>query len=573
MNNIFKKSLNRGWISLKRKISKTSYIIVFLVILSLLAYNRKNKSEDLNPARADLIGAKDQILNLAIGLEPDTLDSSRNSDNHSKDILINIMEPLTRLEEDEDLNTIISPAGAKSWELSADGRIWIFKIRDGIWSDGQEISAEDYAYGIKRSIDPKTASPYAYLLYEIENAKEVNTGQMPVEELGVRVIDEKTLEISLESAIPYFLDLTHQSPMLPQREDLVKKHGEKYGTDPDTLVYNGPFVLASWNHDSQIVLEKNRNYWDKDRVSLEKINIDIIKDENTMMKSFIQGEIDQVSTYKVEWKDKFAENENIKNYQIDQADTRFLFFNIEDPLFKNANIRKAFLMAIDRDHMASVLAGEFSRPASGLVSSSVKLAGHEFRDLVDSPIEKIQEEELDPRALLSQGLEELDIDKDLSKMTVKLTLGSTDKNTRKLADYLKENYKQKLGLELKINQLEGPVFESLIDDGDFQMAALEWKAEYNDPMSFFNLFRADAKILNNGWHDLEYDENINLANEEIYQSDRLKYLARCEEILLYDQVIIVPLTHSIKHSFIYEHVEELGISPFSSAGYKYTYIK
>lgn len=557
---------------MKNKYSYKTYILVLLILLSLIVFARRNKNESLRLANLETRRENNQMLKLAIDSEPSTLDPSRASDDSSQDVLINIMEPLTRLEEDEDLNNVIAPAGAESWDLSPDGRVWTFKIRDGLWSDGVAITANDYEYGIKRSINPKTAAPHAYLLEPIKNAKEINAGKLPLEELGVKAIDEKTLEITLESPSPYFLDLSYQRVMFPQREDLVKKYGSKYGSEPDTLAYNGPFVLSSWNHDSRLILEKNKNYWDRDIVSLKEISFFVIRDENTMINSFINGEIDQISTFKSEWEDEFNTYENIEHQQVDQANTNFLLFNTKDQLFSNIKIRKAFLLAIDREEISDIIAGEFNRPASGFVSSSIKLAGHEFRDLVSSPIEKLYEEELDPKALLAEGLKELAMDIDPSEVTVELALGSTDNKTRNIAEYLQENYIEKLGIDFKISQMERPVFESVLDSGDFQIASLEWKAEFNDPISFLNLFKLNTGILNNGWTNSSYDENLELADKEMYQSDRLKYLARCEEILLYDEAVIVPLTHTMKHIFSYDYVEKLDISPFSSAGYKYTYI-
>jgi len=223
----------------------------------------------------------EQYLNDFLGAEPGTLDPSKCADSYGNGILQDILEPLTRLEDDKDGKSVLKEAGAEKWESNKEGTVWTFKIRENKWSDGQPVKAQDYEYGIKRSLDPNTGSPSAYLLEPIKNAVPVGEGKMKVDELGVKAVDDKTLEITLSEPTPYFLSLTYQSSMLPQRKDIVEKHGEKYGSEKDTLVFNGPFVLNEWTHNSKVVLTKNDSYWDKDSVKLQTINYPVMNDLNS----------------------------------------------------------------------------------------------------------------------------------------------------------------------------------------------------------------------------------------------------------------------------------------------------
>lgn len=267
---------------------------------------------------------------------------------YSNSVLVNVMEPLTRLEEDENQNTKLVPAGAEEWEVSEDGLVWTFKLRENYWSDGEKVTAQDYEYGIKRSADPNTASPFSFLLTPIKNAEKVIAGELPVDELGVKALDENTLEITLEYPTPYFEQLTYQRVMFAQRKDIVEQYGDTFGTEPDTLVYNGPFVVSQWIHNSEVILTKNPSYWDADSVNLETVSYKIIEDRNSAYNSLANRSVDQASVNDPDWLKRFSEDENLNHIEVVRPSVNYVFFNTQDELFQNANVRKAFSLAIDR---------------------------------------------------------------------------------------------------------------------------------------------------------------------------------------------------------------------------------
>jgi len=513
----------------------------------------------------------EQYLNLVMVAEPSTLDPSKGSDTYSNAVLNNVLEPLTRLEEDEDLNNFVAPAGAESWESNEDGTVWTFKIRDNKWSDGVAVTAYDYEYGIKRSLDPATASPYAFLLTPIKNASKVNSGELPVDELGVKALDDKTLEITLESPTPYFLELTNQRVTLPQRKDIVEKYGDTYGSELDTLVYNGPFTLTTWVHNSEIVLTKNENYWDKDTVKLQNVNIKIISEENAIYNSLSNGSIDQASASKPEWKQKFMADENLEHIEIVNPNTFFIFFNTQDEVFKNANIRKAFSAAIDREEIANVIFNGVNVPAYGWVPPSISIDGKEYRSVVEEPVKLLVNDNPDPKALLVKGLEELGLDTDPSKLTVKISLGGTDQWFRTYGEYLQQMYAEKLGVNIQIETLDWPIFSAAAAKGDFQIGYMAWGADFNDPVSMLSLLRSDAGAIATGWANDRYDELIDLAGKEMNQQKRLEYFKEAEKILLYDEAALAPVVYPRSDTFRYKYVHDLGVTPFGTAGYKYAY--
>lgn len=513
----------------------------------------------------------EQYFNGYLAAEPSTLDPSKGADSYSNSVLNNVLEPLTRLEEDEDLNNVLAPAGAESWDVNEDGTVWTFYLRDNKWSDGEPVTAHDYEYGIKRSIDPETGSPYAYLLTPIKNAVAVNSGQLPVDELGVKALDDKTLEITLEYPTPYFGQLTYQRVMLPQRKDIVEQFGDTYGTEPDTIVYNGPFILTEWIHNSELKFNKNPNYWDADKVKFENISMKIISDENAIYNSLSNRSIDTAGVGSPEWIEKFSTEDSLQHIEVIQPSTYYLFFNTKDAVFKNANIRKAFSLAVDRQELSNVIFHGINEPAYGWVPPSISLGDQEYRSAVDEPLRRLAEENPDPKELLIKGLEELGMDANPENLTVKISLGGTDQWFRTYGEYLQEMYNRNLGVNVEVEQLEWPIFNSNVMAGEFQIGYMGWGAEYNDPASMLSLLKSDSNAIATGWANERYDELIDLAAAEMDEQKRLEYYKEAENILLYEESVVAPSVYPKSNIFRYKYVHGLGVTPFGTAGWKYGY--
>ena len=543
------------------------FIVLALILTTLVGCGKEDSKVETDAQPID----SEQYLNLLLGAEPSTLDPSKGADSYSNSILNNVMEPLTRLEEDEDLNNFVAPAGAEDWEHNEDGTVWTFKIRDAKWSDGEPVRAQDYEYGIKRSIAQDTASPYAYLLNSIKNAAKANSGELSVDEVGVKALDDKTLEITLEGPTPHFLSLTYQRVMLPQRQDIVEKYGDQYGSEIDTIVYNGPFVLSTWVHNSELVLAKNENYWDKDTVKLDNINLKIIQDENAIYNSLANGSIDLAGANKPEWKEKFMKDDRLDHKEVVNPQTFFIFFNTQDEVFKNENVRKAFSIAINREELANVIFHGVHMPAYGWVAPSISIGDDEYRTVVEGPVKQLIEENSDPKALLSKGLEELGMDPDPANLTVKIAFGNTDQWFRTYGEYLQEMYNKVLGVNIEVEMYEWPVFNAAVEKGEFQVSYMAWGAEYNDPFSMLSLLRSDANAIGTGWVNEEYDELIDLAAKEMDQGKRLEYFEEAEKILLYDEAVLAPVVYTRGNIFSYKYVHNLGVTPFETQGYKYGY--
>ena len=213
----------------------------------------------------------EQHFRTFISAEPSTLDVSRRSDTYSSSILVNTVESLVRCEL-RDGEYVTCPGDAESWEVDETGTVWTFHLNENAkWEDGEPVTADQYVYSLRRSSAPETGCPNAFFLQPIKNFSKVNSGELAVEELGVEAKDEHTLVITLENALPAYLDMLSSTIYYAQREDIVEKYGDKYGADAETFISNGPFKVESWTHNNSIVLTKNENYWDADSVKLEKV--------------------------------------------------------------------------------------------------------------------------------------------------------------------------------------------------------------------------------------------------------------------------------------------------------------
>lgn len=514
----------------------------------------------------------EQYINTLLGAEPRTLDPSKATDLYSSQIDAEILEGLTRIEQDENGNDVIRPAAAERWETSDDGLVWTFYLRDLNWEDGKPVTAHDFEYSIKRTLNPDTGSSYAYLLSPIKGADEYNAGKIEADEVGVKALDDKTLQFTLESPCAYFLQLTYFKTMLPQRQDIVEKYGDSYGTEAEKMLACGPFKIESWTHNNEVVLVKNDTYWDKDSVILEKINMKIINDQNARYNALLSGAIDMAGVSKPEWIQKFEETGKFNRIQGYDPSCNYMFYNHNDKLFSNANVRKAFTLAITREDMANVIFHGIFEAAYGWVPPSLQLDGKDFRELVgEEPIRKLAEENPDPKELLKKGLEELGMDPDPSKVTVTMLQSGTDQWYRTYAEYMQQMFKKQLGINMEAEYVEWPVFQKRTDELDYQIAGMAWNGDYNDPMTFFDMWKSDAGIVPTGWVNEEYDSIIEEAQNTNDSEKRLELFKKAENILLYDEAVFSPTVYRRRNSFRYKYVKGVMSPLFGETEYKYAY--
>ena len=337
-------------------------------------------------------GSEEQYVNTYLAADPTTLDPSLRSDTYSSDILMNCMESLIRVGQRDGEYTFV-PGDAETWESDETGTVWTFHLgEDRKWSDGEPVTADQYVYSLQRTADPETGSPNSFFVSPIKNYNAISEGEMAPEELGVEATDEHTLVITLENPMPSFLESTDASVFYPQRKEIVEQYGEQYGADFDKFIYNGPFKVTEWTHNSSIKIEKNENYWDAKNVDLDYVTYQIMSDTAAIMNAYDSGQIDVIDISSQEEIAKYQADANNVYTQISGGTITFAFYNTKDELFSNANIRKAFTMAVDQEKVNEIAFSGLRDPLYGWIAPAISVGDKTMRSVAGDTLKEMRKE-------------------------------------------------------------------------------------------------------------------------------------------------------------------------------------
>ncbi|PTM57716.1 peptide ABC transporter substrate-binding protein [Desmospora activa] len=473
---------------------------------------------------------QNQVLNMTLRAEPATLDPSLVADAVSSDVLNNVMEGLYRINKDNKPE----PAIASGVEISEDKKTYTFTLRDAKWSNGDAVTAQDFEYSWKRTLNPETTAEYAYILYSIKNAEAYNTGEASADEVGVKALDEKTLEVELEAPSPYFLSLTAFSNYLPQNQSAVEEFGEKYGTEADKMVYNGPFHVSEWKHEQNVQLKKSDTYWDRNAVRLELANLNIVKETSLAANLYTGNEADVVELSS-ELADAFKKSPEYLPYT--GSTTQYLVFNTTNQFLSNPNIRKALSYAIDRDSLVKIMK-DGSEPAYGFVPPTIFTSDNKvFREEAS---DQHQYNPQEAKRLLQEGMAELGL-----TSTPSLTMLSYDDHRKDAAVFMQEQLRSNLDLEVRIDPKP---FKQKLDrelEGDFEITFAGWGADFNDPQTFLDIYVSDGAYNWAQWSNEKYDELIKSSIGNPNNEERTKNLVEAEKILM-EEAPIAPITYAGK---------------------------
>jgi oligopeptide transport system substrate-binding protein len=457
---------------------------------------------------------------------------------------------------------------AEDWEISDDGLEYTFNLRDANWSDGTPITAEDFAYAWLRVLNPDTAAQYAYQLYHIKNAEAYNTGELTdPSQVGIEVVDEKTLKVTLERETPFFLSLMSFITYVPAQKAAVEKFGEDYALEADQMVYSGPFVIESWAHEDSLVLAKNPNYWDADTVKLDKIVGTMITENNTRMQMYDNGELD-IAGVPAEFLDRYIDSPEYVSQT--QATTWYLQFNMDDEWFSNPKMREAFALATDAETYVNVVQNGLGQVAEGHTPPSMPGAnGKSFGETRTSELPGYDPEEA--ARLFEEALEEEGITKEEFEEKVTIVAGEGD-TWSKIAQFFQSQWKDTLGVELFIEQMSFAMRLDRYNTGTYQITYAGWGGDYNDPLTFMDMWVTDGGNNDANYSNAEYDA---LIKEAITGSGDRRYEAMAEaEAILAEELPIYPMYHPSRNLVIKPKVKGLASYPVGSDyDFKWTYIE
>jgi len=466
-------------------VRKSTFIInsVFLpttLALSMMLVGCGDKSASNNSAAnidPNVLADKQELV-INNGAEPESLDPHKVSGVPESNILRQMFVGLTTT--DPDGKTI--PGMAESWE-SADNKVWTFKIRDAKWSNGDPVTAEDFVYSFRRVVDPNTASPYASYLADdkVLNAQEVIDGKVKPDALGVKALDEKTLQVTLSEPVPYFPDTLIHTSVKPVPQKVVEKFGEKW-TDPANIVVNGPYKISEWQVNDKIVLERNESYYDNANTTLEKITLLAIPSSTTDVARYQAGEID--ITYNEVPPEQFA---SLKEQLGDQLQvspmlcTYYYEFNTVKPPFNDARVRRALALALDRNTISDKVVGQGQTPAYQL--TPVATNGMQNNTPEWQSWDQAKRVEEAKKLLKEAGYSE-------SKPLKFELLYNTNDNHKKIAVAASSLWKQSLGfVDVSLINKEWKTYLDTRRNGNYQVARAGWCGDYNEPSTFLNIVK------------------------------------------------------------------------------------
>ncbi|WNR46425.1 peptide ABC transporter substrate-binding protein [Paenibacillus roseipurpureus] len=475
---------------------------------------------------------KPQEIKINFSAEPPVMDSSKATANAAFTFISAFNEGLYRTDKDGKA----TPGLAKDFpKISADGLTYTIEIRDNAnWSDGTPVKAQDFAYSFKRTLDPATKGQYSFVVAWIKGGEAVTKAKTPDEvkkaqdALGVKVLGDKKLEITLEKPVAFFTQMLAFGTFLPQREDFVTKAGDKYGAEADKVIGAGPFILSKWDHGQTLELVKNEKYWDAANVKLTKATINIVKDPNTGLNLYETDAADLAEINRDQLKLYKGKPDNLPKPELTNS---YLMYQVKkQPALANKKIRQALGMAIDRQAYVDTVLANGSVPSTGLVPNGTSDgAGGEFRKTAGDTQPKFDAAKA--KQLLADGLKELGLSA-LPKM--KVNADDTD-TAKKSLEFILAQWKENLGYVAEANPVPHALRIELSSKHDFDIALSLWGADYNDPMTFLDMWVTGGEFDEGDYSNPEYDKLVKAAQSETDVTKRAKSLVEAEKILMDDQ--------------------------------------
>ena len=444
----------------------------------------------------------------------------------------------------DDENDVPQPAGAETVDISDDKLVYTFHLReDATWSNGDPVVATDYEFAWQQALNPEVASDYAYMLYFIHNAEPYFNGEVEWSEVGVKVIDDYTLEVTLDNPLPYATDLFAFPTLAPINQKFYEEVGaDKYATDAEYFCCNGMYELTEWSHNSEIVFEKREDYWNAAEVGPDKIVYKIITDSQAGLNSYLSREIDYTDLDSGE----VVQQAEAAGFEVGVKPARssyYLIVNTEDEFMSNQNLRLALAYAIDKQALIDTVYQNDNQPMTSFTPPAIYGAagadGPTFQEALleergemypaSGDLEKAQE-------YLQAALEELGCTVDELNLSIDC---ADDSLRRNCATFLQEQWRQNLGIEnIAVNSMQTKQVSANRQSGDYCMSLGGWSPDYNDAINFLDLWVTDGGNNDSFWGNEEYDNLIAQATAEADEEVRQQYLFDAEEILAAEMPII-----------------------------------
>ncbi len=512
--------------------------LILFSLLAVLAQNACTKKEDVT-----------DTLRIRLQGDPPSIDWNIATDNVSKEVITNIQEGLLV----HDQKTELRLALAASWERSTDEKTYTFKLRDNVqWSDGKPLIAQHFVDSWERLINTKTASEYAYFLFDVENAEKYNKGEVKdFSQVGIKALDEKTLQVKLSKPVAYWIHIPTFWVTFPIRKDVVEAHGDKW-TKPGKIVTLGPYLLKTWEHDSKVLLEKNPTYFNAAELSSspQKVEYRIIKEGSTAVSLFQNKAIDivrdlpaiQVPT--LSKTPEFSENPWLRGY--------YYGFNVKDPAVSDINVRKALAHAIDRDELVKAVSVKVKATSSWIQEGLLGFSP-------DRGI-KFNPELAKKHWAMAKN----------KPQTFEVWFNQDELN-KTVAENIQNQWSRILGINVKLVSQEWKVYLKSVATKAPAVFRLGWGADYPDPNTFMDMWFCGSGNNHTGYCDKKFDQLVMDAAGKADPARRKPLYDEAQKKLLEDEVAIVPLFSQSNMHLVSPRVD--GFKPNLLAGYHVKHIQ
>lgn len=499
----------------------------FVALMAVLSWASSLTSSGVDSFSA--IDYKKAAVTLAMEDEPPQLDSTRTSDTISFRILGHVMEGLLRYDEKNRL----APGVAERWEIRPEGATFWLRS-NAVWSDGRPVTAHDFVFAWQTVVDPATASEYAFIMYPIKNAEAINTGKMTRDKLGVRAVNDRQLEVQFEKPVAFFDKLAAFGEYYPIRKDFYETRKQRYGANAEDLLYNGPFTIKRWVHSARLTLEKNPTYWNRDAVRLNIIDFAYItSDPGTVVNLFKAGAVARVERLGNEEMDEAMRLRwNLGSY-VDGS-VWYLYFNFRTGrITRNYNLRRAMQLVNDPAELVNkVIARPAYQPAFSLFPSWLRGINGSFRQ--EYPPPSIKPDVADARRHLELAKKELGVE----QIPPLVLLTDDTPLANKASEYFQDLFRRTLGLEIKIDKQIFKQRLAKMTSGDFDIVSYGWGPDYDDPLTFGDLYASWNGNNRGEYKNQELDRQVRIAQDSLDPKVRMDAFGTIQKILIDDAVIL-----------------------------------
>ncbi|MDR2655193.1 MAG: peptide ABC transporter substrate-binding protein [Oscillospiraceae bacterium] len=503
-------------------------------------------------------------LNVCVGPNPDTIDPALNSSVDGATLIIHAFEGLYTLDE----NGTPIPGQAESVDVSEDGLVYTFHLRDGLaFSDGTPVTAQTFVDSWLRAINPETAADYAYMFESIAGYGEAvgdGTADFNPDAFQAVAVDEKTLEVHLVARTPYFLELTAFPTFSPVPIHVIDAEGEAWATKAETYIGNGPYKVTEWTPSAKIVMEKNESYWNFAALGPDKINFALIEDDMTQLTSYEAGELDFIDAIPQDEIDRVSAQPDY--HKEGQLGTYYVSYNVTAAPFDNPLVRQAFTLAVDRDYIVTNIGKSGQVPAGAFVPIGLTDAdpAKEFRsvggDYYDPTAAGNEANLAKAKELLTEaGYPD---GQGLPSITYVYNEGTGHQS---IGEALQQMWGE-LGVTVSLESQEWATFLNTRKNGEYQVARNGWLGDYNDPISFLDMWITDGGNNDAQWSNTQYDEFISKIKNSGDQAERMQLMHEAEDVI-FGEWMLCPIYYYVD---IYMQKSALDGSVWASPlGYKY----